>query len=523
MRAKAAYLLVLVGVGVSFYFLGRTQESPRPVRRTTERVSPPTEEATDEARTRPPPEGTFRVGNTSMRVKITRPDASAGEGSNPLPVGVIAGRVHLPEGASAYGTKVRLTGQGRNLETETDALGQFRFEGLPPGPYELRAEQPGLPPRRVRLQLGDSRGAGTFDIQLGNLGSLRVQVVDESGTPIKEEPIAIASQGDQTEVAKGRTGEAGALLVENLAPGLYEVRRGRAVRVATVVPGKVVDVVFEMSAGIHGSVRGPDGKPLVNAVVRLTPVDFGSGGYRRVQARTDREGRYQMEGFPAGDYDVTIQMVGRENYVAPCGTVEVPAGRNVEHLIEVQGHSLSGRVTRKDSGAPLGERSVQITATPIEIAGDGVQKRSGQGSMAFADEGGYYRFAGLPPGTYEIWIASFDPSLRDAKRTVDFSGGAMENVDFALECVPVGVLRLRVLEPDGSPAKGLSFGLIQGRESRTLHGEAVADGLYEFRIEAGARDVSVYREGFASEVLYVTIEEGKTVEAEVQLREKEPE
>ena len=85
--------------------------------------------------------------------------------------------------------------------------------------------------------------------------------------------------------------------------------------------------------------------------------------------------------------------------------------------------SLSGRITRADTGEPLSSRDVQITAKPVVARGDKVLKTLGKSVMAFADKDGRYSFVGLQPGQYQIWIASHRPELRNIWHIVDFSAG----------------------------------------------------------------------------------------------------
>ena len=53
--------------------------------------------------------------------------------------GVLSGRVTLPEGPPAEGATVSVPALGRSARTAAD--GAFRFEAVPPGSYDLRAER----------------------------------------------------------------------------------------------------------------------------------------------------------------------------------------------------------------------------------------------------------------------------------------------------------------------------------------------------------------------------------------------
>lgn len=62
--------------------------------------------------------------------------------------GTVTGRVVDEQGAVLPGVTVTLTGRQGSVPTVTDERGQFRFVGLNPGTYEVRAELSGFAPRR---------------------------------------------------------------------------------------------------------------------------------------------------------------------------------------------------------------------------------------------------------------------------------------------------------------------------------------------------------------------------------------
>ena len=71
----------------------------------------------------------------------------------------ITGAVLDPSDALIAGAVVTLASAGRDLSgTETDEKGEFRFNEVAPGGYELRVEYPGFKTQRARLNVG-TRGA----------------------------------------------------------------------------------------------------------------------------------------------------------------------------------------------------------------------------------------------------------------------------------------------------------------------------------------------------------------------------
>jgi hypothetical protein len=336
-------------------------------------------------------------------------------------------------------------------------------------------------------------------------------------------------------VARGRTDAEGCFLAEHLVPCSHWIERhsgswNSGTRTATVVPDQVTEVTFKLDSGLTGSILGPDGQPLAKALVRLTPVDFGDEGYRSYSAQADEKGAYSVEGVPTGEYAVGIQVFGPNGYSTRVGTVTIPVGAMLDHPVRVPSTRIAGRITRADTGKPMSNQSVQITADRVRILEDGSKDwRHESMGMAFADKDGRYAFVGLPPGHYKIWIAPFRASLRQIEHFLDLGAGQrIEDLDFAVETKRMGSLRVTVLEPDETPAKGLAFTLVKYGEAKgdlavaystTLFAREVGDGVYYISLERGERIVGIYREGFIPEDLKVTIGD-KVVNRTVKLRAK---
>jgi len=538
MKMKLLLGILVVCALVTAFFVGRATSPTTPSRTEVTRqpgVVSPVERAERRAAR---PYTSERSAEFRRDTAREGPEKKAEPRAGPPPAtGLVTGRVSLEDGRSPEGAKVILKGvpAGENATpferaAALDPSGEISVDDLPPGRYSIEASHPGYAPRKFSFDLPEGGGGGPFFFTLTKGGALVVRVKGSGGEPLQGELIVVRAQvgADRTE-HEGLTDGTGEFRFEHLAPGQHEVRRiveegsrTGPMRTAAVVPGRTVEVVFEVSCGLTGIVTGPDGNPLVDAIVRLTPAKFGKEGYRNVQTRTDRVGLYGMQGFSPGEYVLTVQITGKVSYTVNVGKVDLVPGQSLDRPIQIARSSLSGRITRADTGEPLGRRDVQITAKPVLARGDKIRKTLGQGMMAFADRDGRYSFVGLQPGQYQIWIASHRPELSSIWHIVDFSaGGDLKNVDFALTTRTLGTLRLRVLEPDGSAATGLYFSKAIGKTSTvTLHGKEVGNGIYEFQMEIGARVVFVDRKGFVADPVEVTIATGTTEEREVQLRER---
>jgi hypothetical protein len=210
-------------------------------------------------------------------------------------------------------------------------------------------------------------------------------------------------------------------------------------------------------------------------------------------------------------------------------------GDQLERVLQVKRTLITGRVTRVDTGEPLaGIGQGGLQAYPIEVDEDGqFKRRLGHAAYATPNEDGRYEFPGLAPGHYRIWCHPRDKSLKPVKRVVDFTGGGTLTVDFLLETRTTGTLRLEVRQPDGTAATGLNFSLILERQekedgrvstwSSSLLAKGAGNGVYEFELEAGEREVRVWGPGYHTETLIVSIPEGGTTTRAVELRVVEKE
>jgi protocatechuate 3,4-dioxygenase beta subunit len=440
-------------------------------------------------------------------------------------------------------------GEAAEVEAAPCLDGTFRFDGLPPGRYLLAASHPRRFTRRLGFTLEEGGSAGPFEIVLKPGGALRVRVRGAAGVPLREQPIEVRASTDLAGGRpdhEGRTDAEGQVLFDHLAPGPYEVRWAQGdrasrrvtvtkagevevepapperMRMATIAPGATVEVVFESSCGIAGTVIGPEGAPLAHVIVRLRPVELRGEGYRHEQANTDREGRFALRDVAPGDYWVDVQVTGARLFVATSGRVTLEEGRTLEEVVRVRPNFVSGRITRADTGAPFARDPgsgmwAQAQARRVEIKDGRVAKWLEQAGTAFATDDGRYELVGLEPGSYWIWFPAPDPGYADATVLIEFGGGRRDGVDVALAPQKLATLRLRVLEEDGSPATGLYFSLRTPDGTwRTVHARGGANGLYTMRVPEGEQVVSASRAGFDVEVA-ATLKAGETVEREARL------
>jgi len=537
MRGRLVAFALILCVAVTGYVLSSARDG-----RTSGRAAGPEPEAAELLLAEPPSPPAAPVGEP---VAEPEPVAHA-ETLAPMPLtdppgaGSVVCFVRSSRGdpvLDALVTVTPLDAKSPATATRPDSRGFVRVEGLPAGLHRLDVAHEDFAARSRHFRIADGGGAGPFDIVLVAGGALRVRVLGAYGAALAGEDVRI-SRGDDAwdgvDLRTGRTDALGEVLFEHMLPGDYRVRRpgekgvSEEMRMATVVPGKIVDIVFEISCGLAGTLLDPDGRPLAGAVVRLTPAEFGTEGYRNVEARTNEEGGFEMRGFAAGKHRPNVQVFlrrqegepPRPGYVVSLPVLEFAPGEVRTEVLRVLPTVISGRITRADTGEALRGEEVQISAHGVEVLEGKAPVQKGDLNMAWADDRGRFTFTGLPPGHYQIWVFPIgNKDLSPLTRIADFTaGGTLGDVDFALLTRKVGRVRVRVLEPDGTAATGVSFAvLFDDRSSVSLNPSRIRDGTYEMEVEAGARRISAYRKGFEPLEIDVQVPPDGVAEKEVRL------
>ena len=65
---------------------------------------------------------------------------------------------------------------------------------------------------------------------------------------------------------------------------------------------------FAQITAMEGDVKGEDGKPLVGAMIKIVRTDI-KGNYN---VKTDKKGHFFYNGLPIGQYNVTVEVGGKE-------------------------------------------------------------------------------------------------------------------------------------------------------------------------------------------------------------------
>lgn len=218
----------------------------------------------------------------------------------------------------------------------TDASGNFHFDSVAPGLYEIYAQAQGDRRTGGGVQAGFAplvvdREATEVRVRLGSLADLQILVEDSNGKPVDFALFQVMSRhkdlsGDgKSEALRLQQGHASLLpgrwdLSLLTTAGYYVAKfigpRGAVSDQARadgwneiVAPNGPIDVRFVLSPNpglVRGAVTGVNHEPAAGAPVYLESYD--PKNQRRLtdlrQTRTDLQGHYEFYGLPPGSYRI---------------------------------------------------------------------------------------------------------------------------------------------------------------------------------------------------------------------------
>ena len=233
------------------------------------------------------------------------------------------------------------------IQVMTHDDGSFDLMRIPPGGYTVEAfrrlgdghvilpDELGLW-ARTRLEVG---GQDITDLEVVLRPGVEVKgtiVVDASGRhPAPSVHLASAEHAASAGIAQ--KAEPGQFRLTGVRPGRYALRvntSSNSLMVSSImlvgqdVLDKPIDVgdaglsglqvtLTDRLTNVHGTVAGPDGRPLAGAMVAMFPVSssdreaYGQHPLRLRRLQADRHGAWSTRGVPPGDYFLTVLDVAR--------------------------------------------------------------------------------------------------------------------------------------------------------------------------------------------------------------------
>ena len=263
----------------------------------------------------------------------------------------------------------------------------------------------------------------------------------ESRKPVTPAEVRLLGEGVRQ---LGRADPQGVARFYGIEPGRYVLAAESPahlpakLEVSLASPPLEVELLLHRGHTLCGMATVAGGRPL--AGVEVSGEVAGAGPGRR--AVTGEDGRYRLEGLPAG----TVEVEARSQTMSPsvlAAAVEFPDGPPVEMTVDfmfAEPARLKGRVI-DFAGRPVPGASVSIAI---------------QGSFAPFEtscaEDGSFEFAALPEGAAELSARAAGGVLENPVRVDLRSGIAAEVV---IRLAGGGVLAGRVLDPNGRGFAGV--------------------------------------------------------------------
>lgn len=294
----------------------------------------------------------------------------------------VSGRVEDPQGRPIAGARVRVQPGGvsafaRAMEyegasTESGADGAFTLEEVYPSTeLAVRAEHADYAPGTSDVfTLEPGGAAGGIVIVLDAGGTLRGRVV-LAGPDAAEAPAADADvllmparmnfRMMTRQPPTQKTDAQGRFAFENVAAGVYNVRASRGndgngqAEGIDVAPNQVTDdivIVLEKGGALSGLVVNEAEEPIAQATVQARPesmAGFDMMAFQRLNARTDEDGRFELNNLPENTYTLTAD---HAEYSRESRNQIAPGETDLRFVLKPSG-TLVGRVVSAADGSPL--------------------------------------------------------------------------------------------------------------------------------------------------------------------------
>ena len=401
------------------------------------------------------------------------------------------GRVVNPAGVAVAGADVRIIDAGddaalSSLATHfvTDARGEFRFRA--PSGAVLEATHP--PFQRGRAQVGRPGETVTLTLLAVDAGvpptdAIDGRVVDEQGRGLEG---ALVSVRGRTEEGRGAAHANPSTATDASGHFHVAVDRGMffihasldgytpASAGADTSAGAPITLTLGRGGHISGRVRTANGRPVASFNVSVSQhLPSGRSRFDTQRAVMDAEGRYDLDGIPAGTYDVRVGAFGHAPSRSKRLVVELPqSGPARADFTLAAGAKLEGFVRDEATHAPLANAKIgtehaletpssvlELPSTASDATGhfieDGLQE--GRASVTVEAEGYHSKIvsgltlaAGSVTGPLSIELTPVKPGEEPGRDLV--------GIGAVLRPVNEGLLLERTLEGGGAAEAGLVSG-----------------------------------------------------------------
>jgi len=416
------------------------------------------------------------------RGKETRLDVEMDRGSE------LHGRVTDKAGHPVAGTRIMAllsTGQyGGQPPVHSEADGSFTLAGLAEGRYTISAQKEGYVTARVNDVNVPSEASLVLTLETGGTISGRVSGLSEAELSMTR---VVATSGGGGTFSETTANADGTFVLNGVADGRMSVFasiRGASMRqsvpkVVDVVNGSAPNVDIDFQEGIKISGRVTQ----AGVPVQFGYVTFSGGGHPSRNGQISAEGRYEVNGLAAGNYD--IRVFG--NGIMFQGKYTVAGDSTYD--IQIAGSPVRGRVVDGSTGAPISDARVWIAPSR-----DNPTPR-----QSMTDSEGHFVLDAVPDGTFEVHATSRQ-HYAPASRSVTISGGAPPDIELRLD--PGQPTTFRVTGAQSGAPLDAFISINSGKTSiANVGGMRDEDGGIRAWLAPGQYKASIYMRGYVTQTV----------------------
>jgi protocatechuate 3,4-dioxygenase beta subunit len=340
-----------------------------------------------------------------------------------------------------------VTGRNRldRFEVRSAGDGSYRLDTLVSGTtYTIDAWAEGYAPTAALIPTGT--GIEERDFQLRASGRIEGRLVDAvsgAGIPDAEVTALVGGLGSFSPVS-ATTDQAGGFTMAHVAPGpvfLFSAKASgyqprpvfdfKSVEGLHVVGGATTWIDWRLTPGarVFGEVTA-DGRPVPYAELALVDRNRGRQQWTgEITGMTDIDGRYELLGIQAGDYDLQVRAAGLAAPSDPQQTLVTIAPDLVDVPKDVR--LVRGATVRGDVKGPAGE-AVRGARVTISAAAESASADVLRDLAAVTGASGAFTISGIPAGIDIVLTAAHDAWAPSVPKSVRLSPGASQSVTLTL-------------------------------------------------------------------------------------------
>jgi hypothetical protein len=365
------------------------------------------------------PQGSIIVSVSAPNYAGREIDAFVGKQTSPLQIalsvgGVVMGYLAGADGVTPIAGSVTIAhlDEDYSYGRSTSDAGEFKFEHLPPGRYQIVGGRAGQQIEREFSLAKDERKDGLV-LALAGGRSIRGVITGVRAADLQRVNVRVNREGSLVDVGENPVDAMGGYEIRGVEPGQVivsaSVNMVRQISKTVQVPPDAdvtVNLEFPRGARLTGNVTHA-GQPVANVWVRPQPLakqDLFLYG-----ARTSDKGEYVIEDVPNGKYFVRLDSYQSRTFEVSGDTVL---------NIDVPVAQLSGRTVEEAGRVPVVGVDVDIWSPQSDSNRVWRSERS--------NHFGEFTFAGLEPGDYVV--SAYKPGYEMYRDRISFGSGMDEMI-----------------------------------------------------------------------------------------------